>query len=68
MYPKSTQVVLSRQKEESEGSYTFEEANFTRERCIRVAAIAIMTIPGVSNVCGVEKINEKSRVSLKRLQ
>ena len=56
MHPKMTQVVLSRKNEGSEGSYTSEEAKFTRERCIRVAAIVIMIIPGVSNICGVEKI------------
>jgi hypothetical protein len=57
MHPKTTQVVLSRKKEGSEGSYTAsEEAKVTRERCIRVAAIAIMTTPGTSNNCGVEKI------------
>jgi hypothetical protein len=55
MHPKTTQAELSRKREESEGSYTSEEAKFTRERCIRVAAIVIMTTPGISNNCGVEK-------------
>jgi hypothetical protein len=66
--PKTTQAVLSRKKEGSEGSYTSEEANFTRERCIRVAAIIIMITPGNSNNWGVEKKKEKSRVSPQRLQ
>ena len=58
MHPKTSQAVLSRKKEGSEGSYTSEEAKFTRERCIRVAAIVIMITPGVSNICGVEKKRE----------
>jgi hypothetical protein len=66
MHPKTTQATMSRKKEESEGSYTSEEAKFTRERCIRVAAIVIMITPGISNNCGVEK-TEKSRVSPQRL-
>jgi hypothetical protein len=56
MHPKTTQAELSRKWEESEGSYTSEEAKITRERCIRVAPIVIMTTPGISNNCGVEKI------------
>jgi hypothetical protein len=55
MHPKTTQAVLSKIKEGSKGSYTSEEAKFTKERYIRVAAIVIMIIPGVSNICGVEK-------------
>jgi hypothetical protein len=55
MHPKTTQAVLSRIKEGSEGSYTSEEAKFTSERCIRVAAIVIMITPGISNDCGVKK-------------
>lgn len=58
---------LSKGKDGSEGSYMFEVAEFTRERCIRVAAIVIMTTLGASNICGVEK-NEKSRISTRRLQ
>jgi hypothetical protein len=54
LHPKTTQVVLSRKKKGSEGSYTSEEAKFTRERCIRVAAIVMMITPGVSTTCGVE--------------
>jgi len=67
MHPKTIQAVLSRKKKGSEGSYTSEEAKFTRERCIRVAAIVIMITPGVSNICGAEK-NDKPRVSSQRLQ
>ncbi len=67
MHPKTTQAVLSRKRKKNEVSYTSEEAKFTRERCIRGAAIVIMITPGVSNVCGVE-IFEKSRVSPHRLQ
>jgi hypothetical protein len=55
MRPKTTQAILSRKKEGSKGSYMSEEAKFTRERYIRVAATVIMIIPGVSNICGVEK-------------
>ena len=52
--PRMTQA-MSRKKEGRGGSYTSEEAKFTRERCIRVAAIVIMITPGASNICGVEK-------------
>jgi len=55
MRPRMTRAVLSRKKEGSEGSYTSEEANLTRERCIRVAAIVIIITPGISNICSVEK-------------
>ena len=55
MYPKMTRAVLSREREGNEESYASEEAKFTRERCIRVAAIVIMIRPGVPNNCGVEK-------------
>jgi hypothetical protein len=67
VYPKTTQAILSKEKERSERSYTSEEAKSTKERCIRVAAIVIMITPGASNICGVEK-NEKSRISPHRLQ
>jgi hypothetical protein len=67
LQPKMTQAVLSRKKVGSEGSYTSEEANFTRERCIRVAAIVIMITPGISNVCGVGK-RMRNKVSPLRLQ
>src|ERR1700755_1751742 len=60
MYPKTTHAVMSKKKEGSEWSYTSEAAKFTRERCIRVAAIVIMITPGVSNIWGIEKI-EKSK-------
>ena len=55
MYPKTTQAVLSGEKEGSKGSYTSDEAKFTRERYIRVAAIVIMITPGVSNICRAER-------------
>jgi hypothetical protein len=48
------QAVLSREKGGNKGSYMSEEAKFTRERCIRVAAIVIIITPGVSNNCGAE--------------
>ena len=59
-----------RDEEAKGGSYTSEEAKFTRERCIRVAAIVIMITPGVSNIYVqvVRGKNEKSRVSAQRLQ
>jgi hypothetical protein len=62
-HPKTTPV-LSREKKGNEGSYASEEANFTRERCIRVAAIVIMITPGVSNNCGV---GEKNKREIKNL-
>jgi hypothetical protein len=68
-YPSTTRAgkYSGQKKEGSEGPYTSEEAKFTRERCIRVAAIVIMIAPGVSNICGVDK-NEKSTVSPWRWQ
>ena len=49
-------LVLANARSLKRESTTSEEAKFTRERCIRVAAIVIMITPGVSNNCGVEKI------------
>jgi hypothetical protein len=51
MHPKTTQTVLSKKQERSKGSYTSGES-FTRERCIRAAAIVITITPGASNICG----------------
>jgi hypothetical protein len=69
MHPKATQAVLSREKEGNEESYASEEAKFTRQRCIRVAAIVIMIRPGVPNNCSVEtNKKKKSRAFPQRLQ
>ena len=54
MYPKTTSVALRREKKRKEvkrESYSVEpEAKFTRERCIRVAAIISMIKLGTSNI------------------
>ena len=67
MDAKITQAVLSRKKGKGEGPYTSDEAKFTRDRCILVAAIVIIITPGVSNICSVEK-KMRSRVYPHRLQ
>ena len=62
---KRHRVVLSKgKKKRSKGPYTSEDAKFTRERCIRVAAIVIMITPGASNVCSVEKKREIKNLPL----
>ena len=58
---KTTSATLSGDKERKwKVSYTSEdpEAKFTRERCIRVAAIVIMIRLGISNICGVKRIKK----------